>query len=204
MQEPGLSMRERALAAAERVIRAKGLARATTKEIAHAAGCSEGTLYNHFKGKEDLFLCVLRERLPDFIRLVIRFPERAGSGTVRDNLEELAGAALAFYRQSIPLGTSFFSEPELLMRHRRLLRDKNAGPHKANTLLATYLHAEQEIGRVDDGVDPQAASYLLLGACFQQAYWDHFLGVESDETASADFVDKLLDALLSGLSSATS
>ena len=36
-------------------MRGKGLVRATTKEIARAAGLSEGTLYNHFANKEELF-----------------------------------------------------------------------------------------------------------------------------------------------------
>jgi AcrR family transcriptional regulator len=200
MQEEILNTRERILKAAERIIRTRGLARATTKEIARAAGCAEGTLYNHFENKENLFLCVLKERLPDFIRLMVEFPERAGRGTVRDNLSELASTALAFYRHSIPLGSSILSEPDLLIRHRQLLRDRNAGPHKANELLAAYLRAEQQGGRVRDSIDPEAAAYLLLGACFQQAYWTQFLGAEPTGETEERFVDKLLNVVMVGLS----
>ena len=37
-------------------MRTIGLARATTKEIARAADCSEAALYKHFTGKEELFV----------------------------------------------------------------------------------------------------------------------------------------------------
>ena len=51
------------IADAELVIRTHGLAKATTKEIAKTAGCSEGSLYNHFKSKDDLYLHILRGQL---------------------------------------------------------------------------------------------------------------------------------------------
>src|SRR5215210_7138434 len=51
----GAGTRERILAAAREVMLSKGLVRATTKEIARAADLSEGTLYNHFANKEELF-----------------------------------------------------------------------------------------------------------------------------------------------------
>jgi AcrR family transcriptional regulator len=56
--------RDRILDAAAHVMRTRGFARTTTKEIARAAGYSEATLYKHFQDKTDLFLAVLKERLP--------------------------------------------------------------------------------------------------------------------------------------------
>ncbi len=56
--------RDRILDAATHVMRTRGFARTTTKEIARAAGYSEATLYKHFQDKTDLFLAVLKERLP--------------------------------------------------------------------------------------------------------------------------------------------
>lgn len=56
--------RVRLLDAAHHLMLTVGLARATTKEIARAAGCSEAALYKHFASKEELFIQVLTERLP--------------------------------------------------------------------------------------------------------------------------------------------
>ena len=62
MQSP--PARVRIVDAAHELMLTIGLARATTKEIAKAAGCSEAALYKHFASKEDLFVTVLKERLP--------------------------------------------------------------------------------------------------------------------------------------------
>ena len=193
--------RERIVEAAERVMRTRGLAWATTKEIACAAGYSEGTLYNHFEDKEDLFLSVLRERLPNFVALVRDLPERSGRGTVRGNLEEVASAALAFYDESVPMAASVFSRPELLARHREGVRKRDGGPHKANEAVAAYLRAEQHLGRVLRDANPEAAAALLLGACYQRAFHSHFLGEEVlAGSGEESFIKDIVQAIMQGLS----
>src|SRR5262245_9359631 len=99
----GRNSRERILDAASNVMRTMGLAQATTKEIARAAGCSEANLYKHFNGKEELFELVLRERLPGLIQLLIELPDRAGKGRLEANLEELALRAVSFYEAGMPM-----------------------------------------------------------------------------------------------------
>jgi AcrR family transcriptional regulator len=190
-----METRERILAAARQVIVQRGLVGATTKEIARAAGVSEGTLYNHFRNKEDLFLSTLRQLPSGFIRLVIDLPARAGSGSVRSILTEVAQAALEFYDESVPMGGSIFADPELLQRHRELLQELGAGPQRANELLAAYLRAEQGLGRVRADADFDTAAYFLLGAIFQRAYWRQFLGEPRDAAADQRFLAGVIDGL---------
>jgi AcrR family transcriptional regulator len=196
-----LGTRERILEAAERVMREKGLAGSTTKEIAREAGYSEGTLYKHFESKEELFLYVLKERLPAFVGLVKDLPNRAGRETVQEVLGQVATAALAFYGESVPISASIFSEPGLLARHRQEVRSRDAGPQKANESVAAYLEAERRLGRVREDADPEAAAAALLGACFQRAFFRNFLGQE-EVPAKADgrFVEDVVQALMRGLS----
>jgi AcrR family transcriptional regulator len=52
------------LDATERIISKRGLSRATTKEIAKAAGCAEGTLYVHFPDQMQIFATIFERRLP--------------------------------------------------------------------------------------------------------------------------------------------
>ncbi len=193
-----MGTRERIVEAAERVLRERGIAGATTKEIARAAGLSEGSLYNYFASKEALFLAVLGERLLPFFTLVCALQARAGSGTVRGNLAELARGALAFYHQSIPMGATFFADPALLARHREMLRERGAGPQKANEAAAAYLRAEQRLGRLPEALNPTAVADLLLGACFQRAYWLQFLGEDPPPEAEERFVQDILHTLLPG------
>ena len=95
---PASGTRAQLVDAAERVLRSKGLARATTKEIAREAGCAEGTLYLHFADKLDLVRAVHEKLLPAFVEVVRHLPGRAGTRTVEANLTELAHSALRLYR----------------------------------------------------------------------------------------------------------
>jgi AcrR family transcriptional regulator len=185
--------RERILAAARAVLLEKGLVRATTKEIARAADVSEGTLYNHFASKEQLFLAALRFQPSGFFSLVGELPQRAGSASVSSTLAEVAWSALAFYGEAIPMGASFFADPELLARQRELLHEQGAGPQRANEGVAAYLREEQQRGRVRDDAEPDAVAYMLLGAIYQYVYWREFLGSEVDPRADERFIAGLLE-----------
>jgi AcrR family transcriptional regulator len=179
LSPPPTGTRAQLVDAAERVLRAKGLARATTKEIAREAGYAEGTLYLHFADKLDLVRAVHEKLLPAFIEVVRHLPERAGTGTVQGNLTELAHGALRLYRDLMPLGSSLFADPELLGRFRALLAERGGGPHRAWEPVVAYLRAEQRLGRVAADADPAAAALLLLGACQQLVFVELMTGPET-------------------------
>ena len=195
-----MGTRDRIVEAAERVMREKGLARTTTKEIARAAGYSEGTLYKHFESKEDLLLAVLAERLPSFVVLVEELPARVGRGTVQETLEEAASNALAFYGEIVPMAASIFSEPELLARHREGLRKRGAGPRMVNEALAAYLEAEERLGRVREDADPEAVAAMVLGACYQRAFFRSYFGEDAPAEGEEGFVESIVQTLMPSLS----
>jgi AcrR family transcriptional regulator len=191
----GADTRQRILAAARKVMLGKGLVRATTKEIARAAGVSEGTLYNHFANKEELFLCTLNELPSGFVALMRGLRERVGTEAVPAVLSQVAASALEFYSEAVPMGASFFADPELLARHRGLLQQRGAGPQRANEAVAAYLRAEQKLGRVRGDADPEAVAYMLLGALYQHVYWRQFLGQPQEPDADDRFIAGILDML---------
>ena len=172
MPGPGQSRatRERIVDAAAEVIERLGLARATTREIARAAGYSEATIYKHFRDKGELVLEVVSERLPQFVAALKRLLEHPGEGTVEGNLADLAAEAVAFYARLVPVTGGLFGEPALLTGHQEMMAASGGGPHRGVEGLATYLRAEQRLGRVDPGADVEAGAALLLGACFQRAF----------------------------------
>ena len=194
-----METRGRMVEAAERVMRSKGLSRSTTKEIAREAGYSEGTIYKHFESKEELFVCVLTERFPAFVGILGKLPQRAGQEALADVLGEVASAALAFYGESFPMSASIFSEPGLLARHREEIRRRGTGPQKANKALAAYLEAERDLGRVREDADSEAAAAMLLGACFQRAFFKS-LFAEGDIPAQEEgFVEGIVNTLMRSL-----
>jgi AcrR family transcriptional regulator len=183
--------RDLILDAALRVIQERGLARATTKEIAKTAGFSEAALYKHFTDKSEIFLGVLQERSPGFQPLHRALAASPGTSTVEANLTAIASAAIAFYHFNFPLFGSIFAEPAILHTHRVRLRQLGAGPHKVNVALAAYLRAEQQAGRIRPDADPEATADLLIGACFQHAFLSHFGTGEPDADAASRFVSAL-------------
>lgn len=181
------------LDAAADLMRTRGIAGTTTKEIAKAAGFSEAALYKHFRDKATLLLSVLRERMPAADAM---FPQPS-DGELRANLLAIARGTLVFYVEAYPMFASLMAEPDLLTAHRDSLRKYDAGPAHAVTRVADYLRAEQALGRVSADADPDATAALLIGACFQNAF---FVFYEGTPLADPDrIVAPLVDAALPGL-----
>ncbi|WP_406104671.1 TetR/AcrR family transcriptional regulator [Streptomyces sp. NBC_01003] len=162
--------RVRIVDAAHELMLSSGLARATTKEIAKAADCSEAALYKYFANKEELFVTVLSERLPKLGPLLTELAREPGVKSVEENLTEIAREAALFYEQTFPMAASLYAEPQLKRRHEEALREMGSGPHRPIQGLDAYLRSEQDAGRVSRDADTYAAASLLLGACAQRAF----------------------------------
>lgn len=190
-----MDLKNKIAEAAEQVLLANGLARTTTKEIARAAGCSEGSLYNHFKNKEDIYLYVLRGQLKHLMSALTALQGSIGKETVRRNLEPVALAALEDFSGSMSLICAIFSEPNILQRHREGFTLRNEGPHRANEAVEAYLSREKSLGRLRKEMDPRVAADLLLGSCFQHAFQSNFLGKVESREAQKVYVDRVLHSL---------
>lgn len=190
-----MSTRERILDAAAELLRGRGIASATTKEIALAGGVSEPTLYKYFGDKEQLLLAVLRERLPGPAGTGVR----PGTGSVAGNLTELAAAALAFYRESIPMLGALLADPRRMAAHRAAMREHDAGPEKAVTAFAAYLRAERDLGRIAAAADPDSVASLLVGACFHEAFLRYYAQDAADDSALRAVAHGLVTAVLAPL-----
>ena len=193
-----MSTQQKILEATERIIQAKGIAHATTKEIARESGFAEGTLYKHFECKEDLFLMVLERNLPSFVAALGEYV--AGDGTVQANLEHQAGAAIKYYEQLIPLAAAFFSDRELLASHRKVMDQIDGGPQRIYERIARYVEEEQQLGRIDGRQEPLRIAALLLGPCFQYVFLRQFMGTNPLPQTEEQFVTGLVQTLIVGIS----
>ncbi|RXZ81005.1 TetR/AcrR family transcriptional regulator [Paenibacillaceae bacterium] len=181
--------------AAELVLLTNGLAKTTTKEIARAAGCSEGSLYNHFRNKEDIFLHVLRGQLKNLMGVLTSLQGLVGKETVQHNLEKVAVSALEDYTNSMPLICSIFSEPDILLRHREGFVQRNEGPHRANEAVAAYLMKEQESGRIMGDIDARVVADCVLGSCFQHAFQLNFTGKQESHEERFNYARRIVNTL---------
>ncbi|MEU9702836.1 TetR/AcrR family transcriptional regulator [Streptomyces sp. NPDC047981] len=192
--------RVRIVDAAHDLMRTAGLARTTTKEIAKAAGCSEAALYKYFPSKEDLFVTVLNERLPQLGGLLGTLVTDPGGRSVEENLTEIARQAALFYEQTFPIAASLYAEPRLKRRHDAVMRELGVGPHLPIEGLAAYLRSEQQHGRIGPDADPLAAASLLLGACVQRAFAWEMTGDGRPPQDLDTFAGSLARTLMAGIS----
>lgn len=180
-----MSSRDRILDGAAEVMRRRGLARSTTKEIAKAAGLSEAMLYKLFQDKVDIFLAVLTERLPQ-VAVVSDGPDTHVGRDLPASIRRLASELVSFYRESFPIAASVFSDPELLARHREQLRERETGPQVTVEAVTDYLSAEQKAGRISPAARPRTVAELLVGACLHRAFLISF----ADEPATAGDIER--------------
>lgn len=194
---PGIRMH--ILAAAEEIIHDRGLRAATTRAIAERAGCAEGSIYRYFVDKHALFMEIIRTRFPEFLELISTLPDRAGTGTVRRNLEEVARMALGFYRVIVPMVIGAMAERELLEEQRRHFHETKGGPMKALRSLSTYLRKEQRLGRISEKASPEHVTRTLLGACFSQAALEELVGDEASLGTDDHYAREIVRNLMEGL-----
>src|SRR4051812_37493303 len=101
MSRPVSIKDETIIEAARAVFLERGFA-ATTAEIAERAGVSEGTLFNRFKTKAELFHAAMHSHLEQ-LGWLNDLERRVGQGELREHLHELGEAGIQFFRQLMPL-----------------------------------------------------------------------------------------------------
>ena len=188
--------RERILDAAATVMRERGVANTTTKAIAAEAGYSEALLYKHFADKQELFLLLLKERLP-MVRPRLAAP---GWGDLAANLSDIVGQLTDYYAELFPMSVSIFSSPDLLKQHREgVERHGGWGPVGPVRMLTNYLDAEREAGRLRADADTVTAAQVLVGVAFHQAFLAAYQGnstVEGTPALATAAVATVLPALI--------
>ncbi|MFC5831096.1 TetR/AcrR family transcriptional regulator [Nonomuraea insulae] len=188
-----MGTRDRIIDAAEQAIHEFGIAGATTKRIAHQAGCSEALLYKHFASKESLLLAVLLERMPALAPALAKLRLSVGQGEIRANLTTFTTMALEFYTRAAAIAGGVLGDPPLLDGFRTMLVKAGSGPHLPIEALAEILRAEQGADRLDAGIDAGAAASMLMGACFHRANLSYFVDLpDDDETWAGTIVGTLV------------
>src|SRR4029077_16828814 len=103
----------------------RGVAGCTTKEIAREAGVAEGTIYNQFHDKADLYLSVAGELMPEFFR---GLDDEPGRKPPRAVLTKVATNTITTMSELIPILCGVIGEPELRAgAHDRWAANRAAG-----------------------------------------------------------------------------
>src|SRR4029077_13187530 len=81
--------------------------------------------------------------------------------------------------------------------HFRLwMREQGGGPLSIYERVATYVTAEQRLGRLKPEIEPFSFAALLLGACHQYVYVQYFQGHDPFPVSEEQFVGGIVRTLL--------
>ena len=195
MARPSVIRDEQILQAAREVFLERGFS-ATTAEVARRAGVAEGTLFNRFATKRDLFHAAMRPDLeePSFVAALER---RVDEPDVRAVLEEVGLETIAFFRHLVPLIMMSWSNPEGGLPP--LLLGPNPPPLRALKRVAAYFEAVMRRGRMKRH-DPEIVARALVGALQNYVFFEVLLRAQEELPLDARaYVKGLVGVLCEGV-----
>lgn len=182
-------VRERLFDAAERVLLRDGPSALTSRTITSEAGCANGVLHRHFADSSAFLAEFVLDRMSQISDLGAALLATAGTGTVGGNLTE---ALLALFGSTATAMFRLITSKDDLRT--RLQQARNGGVpvlSEAQQAIASYLAAEQELGRVTPGADIPTTALTLIGSA-------HLLFAASEGTQPQHSqVSKVVTALIS-------
>lgn len=194
--DPATALREHLIDTAEKLLGERQVAGITTRDIARAAGVSDGVLYNYFAGKHELVVAALVRRYAGSVTRFEADLPAPGTGTVEDNLIEYARAAVDLVAETLPTAAGLMSEPTLLHGFVEAIHQLPYGQQRMHRPIADYLTGEQRLGRLKDfDVDP--AIHLIIGPAIMLGF-SVLIGGRSPEEIATE-VPGIVRTLLAGL-----
>ena len=195
MDDSESARRTQIVTATRKLIEDRGIAQITTKQIAKAAGCAEGTIFRHFAHKEDLLLAAVMASFPPLREALTSIT----GGTPRERLQRLALTVIRFFEQITPAAVAVLSDAELTRRHRETMREHNGGPQRLYMAVSRFIESEQARGALHGALSPAHISSALLGPCFFRVFTRLSVGKDALEISDQEFVAGLVDTLWDGL-----
>ncbi|MEJ3652568.1 helix-turn-helix domain-containing protein [Actinomycetes bacterium KLBMP 9759] len=179
--------REQLFEAAERVLQQAGPNALTSRAVTEEAGVAKGVLHRHFSDFDDFLAELVIDRVHRMEADAAALRESAGSGTVADNLAEALTELFGSVASAVVALLIFRDELRARLRERwptgvPLLTESAA-------MIAGYLAAERDLGRIEPGADVDTLAPTLIGAT-------HMLFADRAAPPSAEAVRKAIRAVL--------
>jgi AcrR family transcriptional regulator len=157
MARPISITEDQILDAAREIFLEKGF-NVSTAEIAKRAGVSEGSLFNRFATKEDLFFAAIG--IPAEVPWFATIDRISGTGDVRENLIDLYVEIVENLRQILPRLTLFWASklpPPIDFPH-----IDEPPPVRIQRRLTEFFAQEMKLGRIRK-CDPKLVAAVYLG-----------------------------------------
>ena len=154
--------REQLFGAAERVLLRDGPNALTSRAVTTEAGCAKGVLHRHFADFDAFLAELVLDRIARIGGQAAALRESAGTGTVAGNLT--AALTDLFGSVAVAIVALITFRDDL---RARLRQARPAGVPlltEATAMIASYLTAERELGRIAADADVGTLAPTLIGA----------------------------------------
>ncbi|WP_433436540.1 TetR family transcriptional regulator [Nonomuraea sp. CA-141351] len=158
-------VRQQLFDAAEQVLLREGPSGLTGRAITREAGVATGLLHNHFGDLDSFLAALFVDRAQTATRRLQDLPTRAGTATVADNL--MAALEMLFAGNLLALAGLALARPSIVPRLGEALGEGTLELDAGERLFATYLEAEQRLGRIPADADTASLALALVGAAHQ-------------------------------------
>jgi len=173
--------------AAERVLLRDGPAALTSRAVTAEAGVAKGVLHRHFADFDAFLTDLALDRIALIDRQAADLRAAAGTGTVAGNLT--AALPALFDPAVLALIRLIIARDELRARLRAAAGSRIPLLSESTALVAGYLTAERDRGRIAAGADIGTLAPTLIGAA-------HLLFTDADGTPEPAAVARVVDTVL--------
>ena len=154
--------RQQLFAAAERVLLRDGAQALTSRAVTDEAGCAKGVLHRHFADFDDFLADLVRDRIARLDDQAATLLGAAGTGTVAGNVT--AALTGLFSPVALNIVALITFRDDLRARLRATTPTGVPLLTEAAAMLAAYLAAERDRGRLTWDADVRTLAPTLLGA----------------------------------------
>ncbi|MFC7264253.1 TetR/AcrR family transcriptional regulator [Streptomyces lutosisoli] len=153
--------REQLFDAAERVLLRDGPSALTSRAVTTEAGCAKGVLHRHFADFDAFLAELVLDRVRRIDHQAAALRDSAGTGTVADNL---TGALTNLFGSvAVAIVGLVTSRDDLRARLRRTTPTGIPLLTEAAAMIASYLTAERDLGRITKDADIDTLAPTLIG-----------------------------------------
>jgi AcrR family transcriptional regulator len=153
--------REQLFDAAERVLLRDGPGALTSRAVTAEAGCAKGVLHRHFPDFDAFLVELILDRAQRMSARAQALRECAGTGTVVENLVRAVSGVLDSI--AVRILALMIARDELRARIRRHRPRGLPVIAEATEMIAGYLAAERDLGRITANADVDMLALSLLG-----------------------------------------
>jgi AcrR family transcriptional regulator len=155
--------REHLFAAAERILLRDGPNALTSRAVTAEAGVAKGVLHRHFADFDAFLADLVLDRIARIGTQAAALRASAGTGTVTGNL---AAALTELFGPVAVAVVGLVTFRDDLRTRLRAARKARGVPllGEAAAMIAAYLAAEQDLGRISAGADVRTLALMLIGS----------------------------------------